>query len=99
MADDRPTGVMWRSGGGLRFSISHGVGRDRHLRAHCSVCGRVERFDPTPLLVQKLGGLLLTDVSTRLRCRCGARQASLEIWHGPADPPLGDDVPAIYLFR
>ena len=99
MADDRPAGMMWRSGGRMRFRIVQGIGPDRHLRARCGACGRVELFDPAPLLAQKLEGIPLADVSTRLRCRCGARQAGLEIWDGPADAADAAGEGAIYLFR
>jgi hypothetical protein len=52
---------------------------------------------PTPWIAQHLGGLALQSFETRLRCACGVRCASLEIWSGPA-PETGPDW-SIYAFR
>jgi hypothetical protein len=82
---------------GYNPSLSHGVGPDRHLRAHCGCCGRRVVFDPSPWIAQRLGGLPLGSFETRLRCACGARRANLEIWSGPA-PPTAKDW-SIYAFR
>jgi hypothetical protein len=82
---------------GFDVPLAHGVGPVRHLRAHCRVCGRRIVFDPTHWIRQHLGGLRLTHFETRLRCICGARQARLEIWSGPAEPGLPDL--SIYSFR
>jgi len=91
----RPASAWTRVG--YNFSLAHGVGPDRHLRARCSHCERNVVFDPGAWLEQGLGGLPLTHFEERLRCACGARRASLEIWSGPA-PPLPEDR-SIYAFR
>jgi hypothetical protein len=90
--EGRPWGLV-----GFSFALSHGVGPDRHLRASCSYCGRRVVFDPSPWIAQHLGALPLRSFETRLRCACGARSATLEIWSGPA-PAEGQNW-SIYAFR
>ena len=98
MPGDRPD-TPSRSWGlvGFNFPLAHGVGPDRHLRARCGSCDRIVVFDPTPWISQHLGGLPLAHFACRLRCTCGARHATLEIWTGP--PPTGPRDWSIYAVR
>jgi hypothetical protein len=88
----RPWGLV-----GYNLPLAHGVGPDRHLRARCASCARLVVFDPAPWIAARLGSLPLASFETRLRCLCGARRASLEIWTGPAPGHAGDN--SIYAFR
>ena len=82
---------------GNSLPLSHGVGEDRHLKAHCTVCDRRTVFDPSPWIAERLGGLRMEYFETRLRCLCGARSATLEIWSGPAPTETGGR--QIFAFR
>ncbi len=97
-----PDGVEERGApwdlGGYAVCLSHGVGKDRHLRAACAVCGRRVVFDPLPWIEQGLAGLPLRSFEGRLRCVCGARRARLEVWSGPSPQDALPDR-SIYAFR
>ena len=94
-------GDRWREVGEGRppaQKLADGLRANRHLRARCRCCGRREPFTPDPSLLRSLGNVLLLDLADRFRCVCGARQATLEVWIGPA-APMGDRAPRIFLFR
>ena len=59
-------------------------------------CGGETVLDPTNWLGQGLGRHPLHALEDRLRCRCGARRARLEIRGLAEAPPAGG---GIYLFR
>lgn len=90
--ESRPWGLV-----GYNFTLGHGVGPNRHLRARCRSCARLVVFDPSPWMTQGQGALPLSHFAHRLRCSCGARSADLEIWSG--DPPPVQRDWSIYAFR
>lgn len=66
------------------------------LWARCG-CGEEASLDPAPWICQGLASHPVSQLGERLRCRCGARQVSLEV-RGPAEPartPTG----GIFIFR
>jgi hypothetical protein len=68
------------------------------LRARCLAggCGATAWLDAGPWIALGLAGTRLERLETRLRCRCGARQARLDIRHAEA---CAEPRPAIYAFR
>jgi hypothetical protein len=68
----------------------------RSLWAVCG-CGREAALNPGPWLGQGLARHPLHELEDRLRCRCGARRARLEI-RGLAEAPRGA-AGGIYVFR
>lgn len=72
------------------------MGDDRRLRARCR-CKLLVAVPIQQWLDQGLGHRL-SSLSDRLRCQCGARSVSLEVWSGPADPQ-NLAYGGIYIFR
>jgi len=66
-----------------------------HLVAHCR-CGWEQRIDPRTWLNQGQGWRRLSDLSSRLRCLCGARHVALTIRAGDPPPAVGNRV---YIWR
>lgn len=66
------------------------------LWARCN-CGEEAVLDPAPWLGQGLARHPLNLLEERLRCRCGARRATLEI-RGLAEAPLQSSG-GIFIFR
>ncbi len=66
----------------------------RVLWATCEAanCGGAAPIDPAPWLNQRLGRRRLSQLETRLRCKCGARRAHL----GTAAP--GPNVPRVNIY-
>lgn len=60
-------------------------------------CGAAAVLDPTPWLGQGLSRHPLAELEDRVRCRCGARHARLEI-RGLAEAPQGT-AGGIFIFR
>ena len=54
------------------------IGEGRRLVARCG-CGAASEIDPSPWMAEKLGEARLSTLEGRLRCRCGARGAALDI--------------------
>jgi hypothetical protein len=72
------------AGEAARRPLAEAIGADRHLRARCPSCRTVVVLDATPWVEMRLGGQPLAGFEGRLRCVCGSRRASLEIWSGAA---------------
>ncbi|MDG2520545.1 hypothetical protein P7B02_03240 [Caulobacter segnis] len=82
---------------GFDPSLSYAMGDDRHLRARCR-CKLMVAVPIQQWLDQGLVGHRLSSLADRLRCQCGARSVSLEVWSGPADPQALA-YGGIYVFR
>lgn len=67
----------------------------RYLAARCR-CGWEQRIDPRAWLKQGQGWRPLGDLTSRLRCTCGARDVPLEIRQG-SPPPATDN--RVYIWR
>ncbi len=67
----------------------------RYLFAQCG-CGWGQRIDARTWLNQGQGWRRLGDLSSRLRCMCGARDVSLAIREGDPPPATGNRV---YIWR
>ena len=63
----------------------------RYLAARCG-CGWEQRIDPRTWLNQGQGWRRLDELSSRLRCTCGARDVPLEIREGDPPPVTGNRV-------
>jgi hypothetical protein len=83
-----------QNGGAPRLSQA-AAGRAT-LWASCG-CGAEAVLDPAPWLGQGLARHPLRDLEGRLRCRCGARQAKLEIRGLAEAPPAAAG--GIFIFR
>lgn len=82
---------------GFDPSLSCAMGDDRRLRASCR-CKLLVAVPVQQWLDQGLVGHRLSSLSDRLRCQCGARSVSLEVWSGPVDPQTLA-YGGIYIFR
>ncbi len=72
---------------GFDPSLSYAIGPDRHLRARCR-CKLMVVVHTDRWVAEGLIGQRLSKFSDRLRCQCGARSVTLEVWSGPPDPQL-----------
>lgn len=94
MADGTSWRTMEQAAGAPRLGQVL-VGRST-LWARCG-CGQQTVLDPASWLGQGLARHPLPALETRLRCRCGARHATLEI-RGLAEAP-GGVAGGIFIFR
>jgi len=91
-------GTSWRTSAPANSAprLGQAVAGRSTLWAKCG-CGEQSVLDPAPWLGQGLARHPLSTLEQRLRCGCGARQASLEI-RGLAEAPQGV-TGAIFIFR
>jgi hypothetical protein len=94
MADGSWHRTAARAGGPTRLGQA-AAGRAT-LWARCG-CGQEAVLDPAPWLGQGLARHPLAELEERLRCRCGARSAHLEIRGLAEAPPSAAG--GIFIFR
>ena len=77
--------------------LGHAAAGRATLWARCA-CGREAVLDPAPWLGQGLARHPLAQLQDRVRCRCGARQARLEV-RGLAEAPPQAAAGGLFIFR